>query len=88
MLRAVIELMGADKGNIILFVPQGDHGIDARGAARRDVASRGRDQCEQECDARKCQRIGSANAKEKALQKARQAKPAGNADQYPDECES
>ena len=69
-------------------MPQGDHGFDARGAARGDVASHGRDQCEQECDARKCQRMGSVNAKEKALQKSRQKKPAGNADQYSDERES
>jgi len=30
-----------------LFVSQSDHGIDARGAAHGDVASRDRDQCEQ-----------------------------------------
>src|SRR6266851_2609888 len=70
------------------FVPKGDHGIHAHRAARGNVARRGRDQCKQECDARKCQRIVSANAKYKTLQEARQEKPAGNANQYPDERES
>ncbi len=70
------------------FVPKGEHGIHAHRAARGNVARRGRDQCKQECDARKCQWIVSANAKYKTLQEARQEKPAGNANQYPDERES
>ena len=49
-----------------LFVPQGDHGVDADGLARGDVAGGEGDECEQDDDGSKGKRICGGHAEEQA----------------------
>jgi len=65
---------------IKLFVAQGDHGIDAHGAARGDVTRGERDDHEQQCDDGERQRIGSGDPVEHSGHEAREGERGGDSD--------
>jgi len=72
---------------IVLFVSQRDHMIDAHGAARGDVAGDERDQREHNGDGRKCNRVVRVQAIQHARNETRNAERRSDSDGCADEHE-
>jgi hypothetical protein len=68
-----------------LLISQGDHGIHAHRAARRDVASREGNECEQDCDTRECRGVRRFHLEKQtghqAGQRERSCNPGGDAEE-------
>src|SRR6266550_8735627 len=68
--------------NRVLFVTQGDHWVDFRGAPRRNETSQQRCANEEQCHSAESQRIGGSDAKEQRLHGARQCQRTGNPNRH------
>ncbi len=64
------------------FVPQSDHGIDARGSPRGDVARCQPDNCQQGAHSEKCNRIARLDSVKKAAQRTRHAHRSNDSENY------
>jgi hypothetical protein len=60
--------------HVVLFVSQGDHGINASGAPGREIGRRDRNERQQKRNHDKRKGIVRADAEEKALQQACESK--------------
>ncbi len=70
---------------VILFVAEGNDGVDAGGTARREVGSSDGNERQQRSGADKCDRIGGADAKEETAQGTRKNESEGDAHRNADQ---